>query len=115
MKPVLLESGTPDLIKRRKRVRLLANKCDTGDKWDLVNDLYSLGLGDPIFCSAQQGDGMQDIFREVNMMIPPSVLEQYKAKRKLRRERYEQLRDSMAEEITAELTKRNRDFDLRSA
>lgn len=113
IKPALLASSLPDLPRRRKRVRLLASKCDSGDRWDMINDLYALNLGDPIFCSAQQGDGIHEVIREVNLTFPPQVLEDYRLRRKLRRARYEVLRSEMAADISAELTRRSRDFDIR--
>lgn len=111
-KPIPLESGLPDTVKRRKRIRLVASKCDKGEDWDMINDLYSFGFGEPIFTSAQQGDGIHEILREINLMFSPQLLEQYRARKKQRKLTYEKLREEMAQEIQKELQLRNRDFDL---
>ena len=45
-------------ISRPLQIRLLVNKSDNGENLDIINDLYALGMGDPLFVSSTQGDGM---------------------------------------------------------
>lgn len=113
-KPIPITGGLPADTNRKRRLQLVVGKSDTGDNWELTNDIYALGLGDPLFVSALQGDGMHEIFREIKYMFSPSVIEAYKERRKLRRVRYEKLKKELAEDISAELRKLNREFDLNS-
>lgn len=56
------------LRKSRKPVVLIANKAESGQE-DL-NDLYRLGLGDPIPVSATQGMGIGDLLDELVAKLP---------------------------------------------
>lgn len=112
IKPVPVDVQPPAETKRKRRLRLVVSKCDKGDNWDIINELYALAMGDPLFVSAQQGDGLHEIFREINGMFSPTVLEAYKEKKKRRRMRYDELRKELANEVTAELNRMNREFDL---
>ena len=112
IKPVPIDVQPPADPKRKRRVRLVVSKSDKGDNWEIINELYDLGLGDPLFVSAQQGDGLHEIFREINGMFSPADIEAQKQKRKARRVKYGELRRELAEEVTAELKRMNREFDL---
>ena len=54
---IVRQSGRP--------VLLLANKCEGRQGMDGAYDGFRLGLGDPVAISAEHGDGMGDLFREL--------------------------------------------------
>ena len=105
-------SGEIEPVRRRIRVRLLVNKTDEEDPVHLYNEVYKLGLGDPVFVSAQQGRGMHEVFREVQAMFQADSVEVFQQRKKLRRKRYELLRTELIEEVRAELAKKNREYDI---
>ena len=44
-----------------KKVILLANKAENDFYTDIYNEVYKLGLGDPLFISAEHGDGIVNL------------------------------------------------------
>ena len=62
-----------NMLKRSKKPVILAvNKADsTGTEDPAVYEFYSLGLGDPISCSAVHGHGTGDILQECLQYFPP--------------------------------------------
>ena len=55
-----------------KKVLLVANKCENNKVYEegLLEDIYKLDMGEPIFISAEQGDGMKDLFEAIEEQIP---------------------------------------------
>lgn len=61
LRETVYKAGELARTKRKPEVhvRLLVNKADEGeDCYEHYNDIYSLGMGDPLFVSANQGTGM---------------------------------------------------------
>lgn len=55
-----------DILRRRARhVILVANKAEGSAGESGVLDAYALGLGDPLRISAEHGEGMDDLYREL--------------------------------------------------
>ncbi len=45
-------------ISEISKIILVANKAEYDFDYDIYEDVYKLGFGEPIFVSAEQGDGM---------------------------------------------------------
>lgn len=58
------------LRKAKKKVVLAANKIDDISRIDLINDFYSLGLGDPIALSSTHGIGVGDVLDKIIHLLP---------------------------------------------
>lgn len=58
------------LRKSGKKVILAVNKIDDVSKIDLINDFYSLGLGDPLPLSSTHGIGVGDILDKIVLSLP---------------------------------------------
>lgn len=58
------------LRKAKKKVVLAVNKIDDISRIDLINDFYSLGLGDPIALSSTHGIGVGDILDKIIHLLP---------------------------------------------
>ena len=54
------------LRRNPKKTVLLANKCESSNTAVFVEDYYRLGLGEPVFISAEHGLGMIDLFNLIN-------------------------------------------------
>jgi len=66
------------LRKLNKPIILVCNKVDTGDKENLVNDFYSLGLTDKIFpLSANNGYGTGELLDDIADMIPEDAPDEH--------------------------------------
>jgi len=39
-------------------------------KTEILNEIYQLNFGEPIFISAEQGDGLPDLFSEIIKRLP---------------------------------------------
>lgn len=64
------------LRRSRKAVVLVANKADHGpDKVGTAGDLYRLGFGDPVFISAEHGNGEAELRTAVLANLPPDTPE----------------------------------------
>jgi GTP-binding protein len=59
------------LRKLAKPVVLVTNKVDGIDAGTAMNDFYSLGLGEPIACSASHGRGIPELLERANELLPP--------------------------------------------
>lgn len=58
--------------KTHKPIILLVNKSEAGDRRTQAtqNDLYKLGLGDPIYISAMHGTGLENLYTELCNLLP---------------------------------------------
>ncbi len=65
------------LRKAKKKVVLAVNKIDDISKIDLINDFYSLGLGDPIALSSTHGIGVGDVLDKIIHLLPEKDDVQY--------------------------------------
>lgn len=57
--------------KSKKKIILVANKVDTGDKTFLAAEFYKLGLGDPIPVSSANGSGTGEMLDEIVKNLDP--------------------------------------------
>ena len=58
------------LRKAKKKVVIAVNKIDDISRIDLINDFYSLGLGDPIALSSTHGIGVGDVLDKIIRLLP---------------------------------------------
>ena len=58
------------LRRAKKKVVLAVNKIDDISRIDLINDFYSLGLGDPIALSSTHGIGVGDVLDKIIHLLP---------------------------------------------
>ncbi len=66
------------LRKSKKRVILVTNKVDTGDKLFDIHVFHSLGLGNPWAISSATGSGTGDLLDKVLELLPPDEPEKEK-------------------------------------
>lgn len=67
-----LDKEVADIIRRsKKKIILVANKVDTGDKTYLAAEFYKLGLGDPFSVSGSNGSGTGELLDEVVNNLGP--------------------------------------------
>ncbi len=64
------------LRKSKKKIILVANKVDTGDKTHFAAEFYKLGLGDPFPVSASNGAGTGELLDEVVQHLNPEAEEE---------------------------------------
>lgn len=67
--------GFADKVRKtHKDVIVLVNKSEAGDKRTKAdkNDLYKLGLGDPVYISAMHGTGLEDLYMRLSELLPKS-------------------------------------------
>lgn len=67
--------GFADKVRKtHKDVIVLVNKSEAGDKRTKAdkNDLYKLGLGDPVYISAMHGTGLEDLYVRLSELLPKS-------------------------------------------
>lgn len=57
------------LRKNPKKIALIANKSESSSSTVYLQDYYKLGMGEPVFISAQHGLGMVDLFDVINKNI----------------------------------------------
>ena len=67
-----LDKEVADIIRRsKKKIILVTNKVDTGDKTYLTAEFYKLGLGDPFPVSGSNGSGTGELLDEVVNNLGP--------------------------------------------
>lgn len=102
----LIESDKKNQSSNLKTL-LVANKSEYENDGDIYFDIYKLGFGEPIFVSAEQGDGFQDLLQVIEEMIPDETKEEYQKKIKKRKEKFLKLKEKLKKEIR-EAEKENR-------
>ncbi len=68
---------TKMLYKSNKPVILAVNKIDDDSKLDIINDFYSLGIGDPIPISTAHGIGIGDLLDRIVQLLPEKKVKTY--------------------------------------
>lgn len=67
-----LDTEVANIIRRsKKKIILVANKIDTGDKTHLAAEFYQLGLGDPFPISGVNGSGTGELLDEIVSNLNP--------------------------------------------
>lgn len=67
-----LDTEVANIIRRsKKKIILVANKIDTGDKTHLAAEFYQLGLGDPFAISGVNGSGTGELLDEIVKNLNP--------------------------------------------
>lgn len=82
-----------------KDVLLVANKVEESFKDDVSNDVYKLGFGEPIYISANHGDGMTDLYEQLREKIPEHYFEEYNSRIEKRKEKHELIKNIHKNEI----------------
>jgi GTP-binding protein len=62
--------------RRRPRLFLVVNKCDTAERRGQASDFFALGMGDPIPISALHGLGVGDLLDQLTAALPPGQPEE---------------------------------------
>lgn len=102
-----MEKLKPDSLKKLndnnditvKKIILIANKSEYEHDGDIYRDVYKLGFGDPIFVSAEQGDGIQDLLNAIDKSIPEEKKLEYEKTLVHRREKFLKLKEKLKNEI----------------
>jgi GTPase len=80
----------------------LANKAEDGYEGDILGEFYRQfpnaadpenGVNEPIFISAEHGDGFTDLYGAIKNEISPEQLEKYEGRKEKRLERFFALKD----------------------
>lgn len=84
----------------------VANKAEDGYEGDILGEFYqkfpNSALSedmDPIFISAEHGDGFQDLYARIQQHIPAEKLAQYESRKEKRLQRFMALKDDLLDEL----------------
>ena len=88
------------------RMIYVANKAEDGYEGDVLADFYhkfphtvhETG-SDPIFISAEHGDGLPDLYQAIKQHIPPDSFRRFQDRKEKRISRYLALKEQLLEEI----------------
>lgn len=95
-----------------KKVVLIANKCDEGELFGQENELYQLGLGDPVCVAAETGEGMHELWEVIDESVPEESQIWFKERAKKRKKRYKELKKQLKTDLENELqSNKNVNFD----
>lgn len=64
-----------------------------------MNDVYALGLGEPLLVSAQQGDGLLELLRKIDSVVPQEFRDNFESKRIKRIDKFEAIKLKQKQEI----------------
>jgi 50S ribosomal subunit-associated GTPase HflX len=88
------------------KILYIANKAEDGHEGDLLGDFfmkfpYAAEDEDcePIFISAEHGDGFTDLYAAIQNEIPGHLSSQYVSRKEKRLSRYNDLKESMMDDI----------------
>ena len=85
----------------------LANKAEDGYEGDVLTDFYSTFYHarktddqvQPLFISAEHGDGLTDLFAKIKELIPPEKEQEFIDRKAKRTERYQEYKQMLLDEI----------------
>ena len=82
------------------KIIYLANKAEDGYEGDILGDFFHKfphaaedETCEPIFISAEHGDGFTDLYAAIQKEIPAEKLQQFENRKEKRLNRYNQLKD----------------------
>ena len=88
------------------KILYLANKAEDGNEGDILGDFYMKfpyaaedESCEPIFISAEHGDGFTDLYAAIQNEIPDNLSSEYVDRKKKRLQRYNDLKESMMDDI----------------
>ena len=88
------------------KILYLANKAEDGNEGDILGDFYMKfpyaaedESCEPIFISAEHGDGFTDLYAAIQNEIPDNLSGEYVDRKKKRLQRYNDLKESMMDDI----------------
>lgn len=96
-----------------KNIVLLGNKAEQSFLGDITNEVYKLGMGDPLYISAEHNEGIVDLYDKLRECIPESYIEENAEKYQKRIEKHEELRKQKWEELQKMEKKSGEDWNLR--
>lgn len=79
---------------------------EVGNEGDILGDFYMKfqhaaedEAVEPLFVSAEHGDGMQDLYSRITNLIPAENYQRYEERREKRLDRFAELKELMMQEI----------------
>ncbi len=88
----------------------LANKSENGYEGDILSDFYRMfphiaepdqdgNVIEPIFISAEHGDGLPDLYQAIKSRIPQTHISYFQDKKKKRVERFNEYKQLLLDEF----------------
>ncbi|CAD8125524.1 unnamed protein product [Paramecium sonneborni] len=98
-----------------KKAILVANKCENDAifETDIDSQLKRMGLGNPIYVSAVDGTGFQDLLTKISENIPKTVHEEYQERKQKRKEKYKEIKDKCRAEMEEVIKEQSIEFDMK--
>ena len=88
------------------KIIYLANKAEDGYEGDILGDFYAKFPHtaeqedlEPIFISAEHGDGLADLYGAITAEIPAEKAAQYENRKEKRLQRFLELKDELMDDI----------------
>lgn len=83
-----------------KRIILVGNKAESGyDYSDVYNEVYQLGYGEPMLISAEHGDGMHELLKEIDKEVPTEQKKAFEDKKAKRVKRFEEIKAQLKRDL----------------
>ena len=82
------------------RIVYVVNKSEDGYEGDIMADIWKLGIENPLFISAEHGDGLPDLYRIIKDSIPEDWYIEFKNRKAKRLERYNEYKQLMIDELS---------------
>jgi GTP-binding protein len=95
-----------------KDIILVANKSE-GSFPDITSEALKLGLGKPIYISAQHNEGMADLYESIRQRIPLEYFETYRTRLESRRRKHQEIKAANLAELQALEAASSEEFDLK--
>ena len=83
----------------KEKVILVANKAESTILYDLNNEVWKLGLGEPIYISAANNERIVDLYSRIRESIPDSYIDEYSNLMEKRKERHHALKSQLLNEL----------------
>ncbi|CAD8201773.1 unnamed protein product [Paramecium pentaurelia] len=98
-----------------KKAILVANKCenDVIFETDIDSQLKRMGLGNPIYVSAVDGTGFQDLLTKISENIPQAAFEEHQERKLKRKEKYKEIKEKCRQEMEEVIQQQQIEFDMK--
>lgn len=81
------------------KIVYVVNKSENGYEGDIHSELWRLGIENPIFISAEHGDGLPDLYKVIKDTIPETAYQEFENRKAKRVQRYNEYKQMMLDEL----------------
>lgn len=81
------------------KLQLIANKCENYFNPEMENEVYSLGMGEPVYMSGEHGDNVHELYGLIDKLTPDYYKKYYKELKAKRVQKFTEIRKEVKKDL----------------